>query len=80
MECVGSLQCNVCCDRNLSCAECKQPIIGGDYCCHGQLTNGVLFRLSHNLSHFLKDCLHILHILYICLHLPGIERTNMELR
>ena len=40
----------------------------------------VLFKLSLNLPPFVRICLHILHIPYICLDLPGIERTDMELK
>ena len=83
VECAYSLQCNVCCDGNLTCAcmVSKQPMHNRwSLLCHAQCTNGVSFRLSPNPPHFLEDFLHILHIPCICLHLPGIERTNMKVR
>ena len=57
----------------------KNPITGRH--CYVMLNGQMDCCLGYHITpHFLEDCVHILHIPCICLHLPGIERTNMELR
>ena len=56
----------------------KQPI-GTSLLGHAQWTKWLQFTLFLNPPHFLKDSLHILSILYIT-SVPGVERTNVQLR
>ena len=63
----------MCYDRN------KHPVKGGHF--YVMLMDyGLSFTLLLNPPYFFEDILHTLHIFYNICSVPGVEKTNVQLR